>query len=459
MANSMNAMNEITVPEALKAELEREIRKRREAEQMLERKTLELNLIKEVVDRTNARMKDGIESMSDGFLLVDCELRIRQLNSQFVALFDVDTSAFSAETLDESFPLECGISKIEQVDAKRRAPLPVSIETLFPAQNIELTLYNGKILTWNAAQTSEAGFAVVVHDVTYRRTLETQLLSAQKHESLGTLAGGIAHEINTPVQYVSDNIAFMTDAIQGLIKIINALDGNGSNIALTDEQRNKLSAVKDEVDFDFLSEEAPSAAGQTAEGLRQISRIVLALKTYSHPGSKTFEQVDLNGLIDTALTVARSEWKHVADLSLSCDPGLLPVACRQDELRQAVLNLIVNACHAIKDAEADHQKLGKLQIKTERGQYAGRKGVIISIADSGGGIPQEIAERIFDPFFTTKDPGKGTGQGLSIAWKTVVDLHQGHLSHKPNDIGGTTFRIFLPYGLGQDQMTQPASAA
>ena len=275
-----------------------------------------------------------------------------------------------------------------------------------------------------------------------RRTkLEQELSQAQKLESLGTLASGIAHEINTPVQYVSDNTHFLRDAFGDLMAILaaqEALVAAAEEAGLLGEAVAKVRAYQQEADMDFLKEEVPGSIEQTLDGIARISKIVTAIKEFAHPGNAEKTAVDLNKAIDTTLTVAHNEWKYVAEVETRFDDDLPPVPCLPGEFNQVVLNMVVNAAHAIEAKKADG--LGRITIATaRRGDMAE-----VCITDSGCGISDKHRKQVFDPFFTTKGVGKGTGQGLSIAYHSITQKHGGTIAVDSQEGVGTTFTIRIP---------------
>ncbi|MBI2948206.1 MAG: PAS domain S-box protein [Verrucomicrobia bacterium] len=292
---------------------------------------------------------------------------------------------------------------------------------------------------------------IVARDVTERKRaekeremMEVQLRHAQKMESIGRLAAGIAHEINTPIQYIGDNARFTKDAFDGLSRLLalqqRLLDAARTQ-ALTSGPLAELEAAVQQADLDYLLAEIPKAIEQSLEGVERVARIVGAMKEFSHPGTEEKIAIDLNKAIESTLTVTRNEWKYVADAVTQFDPNLPMVQCLAAELNQVILNIIVNAAHAIADAAA-HGKKGKGTI-TLSTRNCGPE-VEIRIADTGTGIPEKVRDRIFEPFFTTKQMGKGTGQGLAIAHSVVVDKHGGTI-HFETEVGqGTTFILRLP---------------
>ncbi len=280
-------------------------------------------------------------------------------------------------------------------------------------------------------------------DITERRSLEIQLRQAQKLESIGQLAAGIAHEINTPTQYVGDNIRFLSDAFRDLTEALDAYRAALDGIAAGGDSASVVAAIREDVDrldVAYLVSEIPKAIEQSLDGTQRISKIVRSMKDFSHPGTQAKQMVDLNRAIESTINVAHNEWKYVADVETRFDPALPLVPCLLGELNQAVLNLVVNAAHAIADVVDEKGEKGRITITTRtEGVWA-----VVEVADTGTGIPDELHTRIFDPFFTTKEVGKGTGQGLAICYAVVVDKHSGEISFG-SDMGlGTRFTIRLP---------------
>jgi PAS domain S-box-containing protein len=294
------------------------------------------------------------------------------------------------------------------------------------------------------------GYIFMGEDITGRLVLEHELAQAQKLESIGQLAAGIAHEINTPIQFVGDNVRFLSDAFADLHAILKRyreiLTAVKSGRRLPPELLETCEAELQQVDLDFLSDETPKAFAQTAEGIKRVATIVRAMKEFAHPGTHEKAVVDLNKAIESTVIVARNEWRYVAELQTNLDPSLPPVRCLVGELNQVVLNMIINSTHAIADTVKDTGKKGTITISTMRVDDS----VEISIADTGGGIPEAIRHKIFDPFFTTKDVGKGTGQGLAIARSVVVDKHGGTIRVESVVGKGTTFIIRLPVSAPTD---------
>jgi PAS domain S-box-containing protein len=284
----------------------------------------------------------------------------------------------------------------------------------------------------------------LVEDVTEKMAMERELNQAQKLEAIGQLAAGIAHEINTPIQYVGDNTRFLQEAcddlktvLEGYAGLVAAVEATGDHA----EARAHVAALTAEVDLDYLMEEIPSALEQTLEGVQRVSKIVRAMREFSHPGTDEKQAVDLNQALESTITVARNEWKYLAEMETDFAHDLPAVPCFPGEVNQVFLNLLINAAHAISDVTDDGKSgKGRITITTR----ATEESVVVTIADTGSGIPPSVQDRIFDPFFTTKAVGKGTGQGLAIAHAVMVEKHHGSIRFETTAGCGTTFIIELP---------------
>jgi signal transduction histidine kinase len=274
--------------------------------------------------------------------------------------------------------------------------------------------------------------------------MEVQLHQAQKLESIGQLAAGIAHEINTPTQYVGDNTRFLKDSFDNIANVLQtyeelfrAVKGN----TITPELVARMESALEASDLGYLFEQIPAAIRETLEGVERVSKIVRAMKEFSHPGGREKSPADLNKAIESTVTVARNEWKYVADLVLDLDPELPPVPCFIGEFNQVILNLVVNASHAIGDVVKEHPGTrGAITVRTRRDGDE----VEVRVTDTGTGIPEAFRPKIFEPFFTTKNVGKGTGQGLSIVYGSIVKKHGGTVKFETEVGKGTTFILRLP---------------
>jgi signal transduction histidine kinase len=348
--------------------------------------------------------------------------------------------------LDKLMPRDRNGSVREQIDGSKTGS--------FEVETSVLTQDDNRIdLRWVASceQSESTGQHKVLRgmmlDVTDQRRLENDLAQAQKLESVGRLAAGVAHEINTPVQFVSDSVSFVREAMDDLSAIVDkyrelrdatrSLDHGGTIIKAAAKAAEE---AEDDADLDYIMQNAPVALDRARDGLGRVAAIVRSMKEFAHPDRKEMAQADLNQAIRSTLVIASNEYKYVADVETDLSESLPMVNCYAGEINQVVLNLIVNAAHAIGDVVKGTDKKGKIRVATRVLDDL----IEISIGDSGKGIPVEVRSRIFDPFFTTKEVGKGTGQGLAIARAVVVDKHGGTL-HFETELGvGTTFFIRLP---------------
>jgi PAS domain S-box-containing protein len=274
---------------------------------------------------------------------------------------------------------------------------------------------------------SEPWISLIAIDISEHKAVEEELFQARKFEAVGQLAAGIAHEVNTPIQFIGDNLRFLQDAFPEMV------------VLMANQGRNREG--EEEGRLDFVLREIVTACRDSLEGIEQIRKIVVAMKEFAHPDSRECVPVDLNRVVESTVAVSRNEWKHVAELSCDLDATLPLVLGHRSELNQVVLNLVVNAAHAVSDVIAGGQRpMGTIRVTTRHeGAFAE-----LRIADSGTGIREEVRPRIFDPFFTTKGVGKGTGQGLTLVRSIVVSRHHGSIRFETEVGKGTTFVVQLP---------------
>jgi PAS domain S-box-containing protein len=293
---------------------------------------------------------------------------------------------------------------------------------------------------------NRTGFRGIARDISERKIVEAQTRHAQKLESIGRLAAGIAHEINTPIQYTTDNARFLQDSfaeIETILKVYHSLYEMVKAGASTGGAIRDIETLVAELDLDYIREEIPKAIKQSLEGLGYVAGIVSAMKQFSHPGTEEKVYTDINKAIQNTITISRNEWKYVADVSTGLDPSLPLTPCLPGELNQVILNMIINAAHAVAESiDTASGEKGIIKITTRRDD----PWVEIRISDTGAGIPEAIRDRIFDPFFTTKEVGKGSGQGLAIAHSVVVSKHGGTIGFETEINRGTTMIIRLPMG-------------
>jgi two-component system, NtrC family, sensor kinase len=386
------------------------------------------------------------ESVKEGFYRTDDQGRIVMANTVAVKMLGYDS-------INEAK----GIYMIDLYD--NPADRDVLLEQIFKqgrvsAYEVAMKKKDGQIITVliNAhvrhSDTGEfIGIQGTVVDISHRKYQETEHFHSQKLAAIGSLAAGIAHEINTPVQYVRDNTTFIQDSFNGVIRVLDAssrlveIIQKNRSATVTQKAVEDLAAAMDEADLPYLKEEIPLALEQSLDGLGKVSRIVRSMKEFSHPGGDAWELADINHTLDNTITVARNEWKYVATIKQDFEETLPLVKCNPGELSQVFLNMIINASHAILEGLGeDSSGKGIITIVTRsRGAW-----VEIQISDTGSGIPEKLQSQIFDPFFTTKEVGRGTGQGLAISHSVVVDKHKGKIWIQTSSEKGSCFIIQLP---------------
>ena len=290
----------------------------------------------------------------------------------------------------------------------------------------------------------------LLRDITERRALEQQLAQAQKLESVGQLSAGIAHEINTPIQFISDNTRFLQRAFERLIGVSDSyreLLAEAKTGSVPQAAIERVEAAEGATVAKAMREEMTEAFVDSLDGLDQVSRIVHAMRSFSHPASNERAECDLNKVVESAIAISRNEWKDVAEIETALDADLPPVAAVPGDLNQVTLNLITNAAHAIAESERRGEGRGTITVTTRQDE----QWVEIGVSDTGDGIAEAIRHRVFDPFFTTKAVGQGTGQGLTISRALIVDRNRGTLDFETVAGMGTTFVVRLPL---TDQMQQ-----
>jgi two-component system NtrC family sensor kinase len=277
------------------------------------------------------------------------------------------------------------------------------------------------------------GVLEIREDVTEREQEATRKAHNGKLESIGQLAAGIAHEINTPTQYATDNVVFLQRAFDRLVPVVrSAREVHDDAPGARDRLRDALGAA----DVTYLTTEIPAALQQAREGLGRVTRIVQAMRDFSHPSHGEVTAIDLRKAVETTITVTHNEWKYSATVEVEIETGLPPLRVVADEFNQALLNLVVNAAHAI---VAVPGRRGVIRIT---GRHEPPH-VVVAVEDNGTGIAPSILKRIFDPFFTTKPVGRGTGQGLAIV-HGVMTRHHGVVEVSSTVDVGSCFTLRFP---------------
>ena len=397
-------------------------------ERMIEDKTRSLYLAQGELEQSKVFLENVLRSMHTAVLITDPGGAITSVGGTTSSLVGVDESTLVGQPLSTVLRLDRPDTTGEgELLAGDGATVPVIVTTSELTDEHDTTV----------------GTVYVATDISERKRLEVELRHAQRLESIGQLAAGVAHEINTPIQFVSDSVRFLSEVLDDLMalqasyqRLRDAAAGFESCVEIVEE----LDEQADEIDLEFVRDETPKAVDRTLDGLNRVATIVKALKRFSHPGDNDLAPADLNEIIDNTLTVAKNEYKYVAEVEVEAG-DLRDVVCNPGDLGQVFLNLVVNAAQAIADRVEADGSMGTISIRTVGDDH----GVTVAIGDTGGGIPAEVQERVFEPFFTTKEPGKGTGQGLALAHNVIVNKHGGRLSFEVEAGVGTTFLVWLPY--------------
>jgi PAS domain S-box-containing protein len=392
-------------------------------------------------DQRNAQIHNALSSII--FLIgVDGESRIVSVNKLAEVLLGISASHFVGRRFQSS-DIFWDAARIDRAVAECRETRRVV--RLGEIQYTRADDREGYLnLTVSPIGAAEGGLGVLLlgEEVTDHKVLQMRMQQAKRLDSIGKLAAGIAHEINTPIQYVGDNLRFVQSVIGGLVEPLRRFhSGTDGAAGASPEARAEAARRLAEIDLAFVEREIPAALSESLEGVARVAAIVGAMKDFSHPGAKEKVLIDLNRAIQSTVTIAQSEWKHVAETELEFDPQLGQVECLAGEFNQVILNLVVNAAHAIGAAlQKRPGAKGRITIRTRRVDDS----AVVEVQDTGTGIAPEHRERLFEPFFTTKEVGKGTGQGLALAYTTIVEKHQGSIDVDTAVGKGTTFTVRIP---------------
>lgn len=427
--------------EVLLKRLQRAEDRASQLEQWLEDKSRELYVSHENLVEANHRLQKMYAAMPGALIAVHSDLIISEINSSALQLLGYDSYELLGQPITVIWPdaIERLMSFL-LVEGDARSVTHRTEDTWIRRKGEKISMLVSTAVMSPEREMGAIGFLCIGVDVGEMRKLEVQLRHAQKMESVGQLAAGIAHEINTPLQYLSDNVHFLQDAFEALIALQPAVE-ELKCAALDREMRElagSLIAAEALADLPYLKEQVPQAIHRSKEGIDRMTAIVGAVKAFSRTQME-MAPFDLGEGIRTTLEVARNEYKYIADVETKF--GALPmVVCNGGEIGQVILNLVINAAHAIADKLRGTEERGRIVISADLdGRF-----VELRVSDNGGGIPENIRHRIFDPFFTTKEVGRGTGQGLTLVHSIIVDRHGGTVDLTSKEGEGTTFILRLP---------------
>lgn len=431
--------------------IESEITSRKEAE-------AELSRLLEETQNQKALLDTVISSVNDGIIAADEQGRFLCFNRAAERILDRKASA---GTCPEDWETEYSLYEVDGTTPVAAADFPLNRaiqgESLC---NRELVIRRDEgdiTISANATplrSSAYRGGVITLRDVTNHKQLEQKLSQAQKLESIGQLAAGIAHEINTPMQFVGDNLEFLNDCAEKLFAVVDRY----SQLLLGDEpiswqdRRDEICEISEKYRFEYMRTQFPEAIEECLEGIHRTVKIVKAMKDFSHPGNKEKTPVNINEAIESTVAISRNRWKYASEMQLELDPNLPEIPVYAAEINQVLLNIVVNAADAIADHFGEDD-FGLITIRT----FQHADAIQIDIEDNGCGIPEAIKAKVFDPFFTTKDVGKGTGQGLSITNDVVVNMHQGAINVQSEVGKGTVFSIRLPIDPQPLELPDPQS--
>ena len=374
----------------------------------------------------------------DGIVVLNKDRKIIKVNPAFCEMFKVKDKDLNGKSIREIFNPE----EIKNIDGNILYEIDVKGKVYFELENLHLSdgLINVSVTGAPFLKDeNQKGYLFICKDIGNRIELETKLLSANKMEAIGQLAAGIAHEINSPTQFIRNNVEFINESVQSLIEFSKKLNSIMQNHDddLNSHRKELLEDIED-LDLNFINEETQAAVNESLEGISRITKIVNAMRTFSHPGKNEKSDDDINEIINKAMIVSRNEWKYHSTIETNFQLDRL-VPIYKDKLSQVILNLIVNAAHAIQDRKVEEMGLIKITTRELENNIAE-----IRVEDNGVGIPEEIKNKVYEPFFTTKEIGKGTGQGLAVIYNIVVKNHDGNIEFESEVGKGTTFIITIP---------------
>ena len=425
-------------------------------EDITARKELELK-VRESLQLLNTTL----DSFPGGICLYDKDLVLQVANKGYFEINDLDESWFPVGSrLEDILRYHAEHGHYGDVDIDAYVQERLTEAQLATPSEFDIKRKDGETIRYKRHPLEGGGFIVTFEDITEsikadeeKSQLEKELIQAQRLESLGTLASGIAHEINTPIQYIGDNILFVAQGLRDVLEILQRFRKAlrpPIDPGLIAEQLEAITDLEKTLDLAFILEELPLALEQSSQGVQQVATIVKAVKEFSHPGQEQKTEFDINAIIETTLIVSKNQWKYVADVEMELDRSLPMIMCLPGDLGQALLNLVVNAAFAI---DAAKREKGIIRITSSREG----DNIVVKVADNGCGIPESIMNRIYDPFFTTKDIGKGTGQGLAIAFSAVTKKHGGTIECTSEEGIGTTFALKIPIEVAESADMEQAS--
>lgn len=402
---------------------------------------VDVNQLKRAQAKADSLAKLFMESPNEVFVLAKDDWKFVEVNSGALTNLGYSLNEMRQMTPIDILPnMEKSkfAALLQRVESARGRVL--ELESSY--QRKDGSQYDCNIRLSSAMLEERPVYVAFVNDVTERVQLENRLRQSQKLESIGQLAAGIAHEINTPMQCVFSNVEFLHQSFERMMGLSDQFNDLLNHQQVDwESQRPELLKARQKLRYDYLRTQTPQALEEATEASNRVISIVRAMKVMSHPGTVQPAPADLNYLIQNAATITRNRWKYVARLETDLDPNVGMVELLPAEMSQVFINLMVNAADSISEKlGTEPEELGTIQVRSRRKGTA----VQVEISDTGQGIKEDLKHRIFDPFFTTKDVGKGTGQGLALAYDIVVNKHGGMIDVESTPGKGATFFLSIP---------------
>jgi len=416
--------------------------------QLSARDVTERALAEERLRLAHAELESLFSSIGSVMFWLDGEDRVRKWNSSAEQVFGVVAAKTVGRPAREILHWDWTVAE-EAMGRCRNLMTPVRLDEVWFVRADGARRILGMTLNPAPSESGAPGVLVLAMDITEIKKQEARRSHDMKMQSIGRLAAGIAHEINTPVQYVSYNEGFLRGAFDDVLALVRRyrelLEEACGVIARTDAPlaasvAERADAAESEADLKYLAEEAPKTVENSLKGLGQVARIVSAMREFSHPGQSDETAFDVNSALSNTVLISRNEWKRLAEVKLELAEDLPLIYGHPQDLNQVFLNLIVNAAQAIEEKNGFEGGFGEIRIRS--GMRDGK--IEVCVSDTGPGVPEDIRSRIFEPFFTTKPVGKGTGQGLAIAHALVVERYGGEILLEDRSGGGSIFTVLLP---------------
>ncbi|NDY56087.1 PAS domain S-box protein [Desulfovibrio sulfodismutans] len=414
-------------------------------ENISEKKMTEMQL-----RESESKYRTLVETMNEGILVLNGDLVVTYINEKVSSLLGYPKSEIIGHSILKFLHAESKDDFIEQQRLRKEGNADSHEFVMVKSNGEKVFVLSSPTPLFDASQKFEGSYEVLTN-ISNIKLIEMQLIHSQKMETIGVMASGIAHEINTPLQYVIGNSSFIKENMGDLLDLTTKIRESLKMVAHENlhDTLQGLRQAFEVLDIEFLTEEMPRAISECMEGLGRIAAIVTSVKRFSHPDSDVFKSINVNKEIENTITISRNEWKSIAKLTVDFEENLPNLQCIPSDFNQVILNLIINAAHALQEKYGDTSETGSIHMKT----YSGKHHLFVSVTDNGAGIQKSIRDKIFSPFFTTKDVGKGTGMGLAIVLK-IIEKHKGKIWFESVEGEGTTFFVQFPLKPAFSEMMQ-----